>query len=183
MSSARLLACYACAHPSTDSILWTHRAVQHPSQSAAASPPVPETNSHIKPSTSAAGGNCPPDAALHQDDANCEEASPATASDLASGPASAGRHKVGPDSTWAVRQSAELEDLQAALDKQCFRRGRQASGAIAAAAAAPGAALDVDQADIASPQDLQDALGPKYDVLHAASADNALLCFAACSPH
>ena len=184
MSSARLLACYACAHPSTDSILWTHRAVQHPSQSAAASPPVPETNSHIKPSTSAAGGNCPPDTALHQDDASCEEASsPATASDSASGPASAGRHKVGADSTWAVRQSAELEDLQAALDKQCFRRGRQAVGAIAAAAAAPSAALDVDQADIAPPQDLQDALGPKYDVLHAASADDALLCFAACSPH
>lgn len=90
---------------------------------------------------------------------------------------------MGPDSTWAVRQSAELEDLQAALDKQCFRRGCQTAEAIAAAAAAPGAALDVDQADIASPQDLQDASGPKYDVLHAASADVALLCFAACSPH
>ena len=35
-------------------------------------------------------------------------------------------HNVGPESTWAVRQSAELEDLQAALNKQCFRRGRSA---------------------------------------------------------
>lgn len=93
---------------------------------------------------------------------------PATASDPACGPASPGRHKVGPDSTWAVRQSAELEDLQAALDKQCFRRGRQAVGALAAAAAAPGQVMDVaaaaaaDEEDIVPAQDLQDAPGPKY---------------------
>ena len=35
------------------------------------------------------------------------------------------RRRLGPDSTWAIRQSAELEGLQAALGKQCVRRGRQ----------------------------------------------------------
>ena len=35
------------------------------------------------------------------------------------------RRRLGPDSTWAIRQSAELEGLQAALGKQCFRRGTQ----------------------------------------------------------
>lgn len=34
------------------------------------------------------------------------------------------RHNLGPESTWAVRQSAELEELQAALDKQRPSRGR-----------------------------------------------------------
>lgn len=42
---------------------------------------------------------------------------------------SPGRHNVGPESTWAVRQSAELEDLQAALEKHCLGRKRQAPDA------------------------------------------------------
>ena len=165
-----------------------HRYVQHPSQSADASPSVPEPSPHIKPTTSAASGGCPPDTALHQDNANCEEVLSATASDLASAPASPGCHRVGLNSTWAVRQSAELEDLQAALDKQCFSRGRQTAGA-RAAAAAPGAAVDVaaaaaaNEEDIVPPQDLQDAVGPKYGDPHAASADDALLCFSVCNPH
>lgn len=81
---------------------------------------------------------------------------------------------MGPDSTWAVRQSAELEDMQAALDKQCFRRGRPAAGPSAASAAAvdiaAAAAADVEGA--VPPQDLQDAVGSKYGDLHAASLVN-----------
>jgi len=46
-------------------------------------------------------------------------------------------HNVGPESTWAVRQSAELEDLQAALNKQCFRRGRSAPEEAVASSSEP----------------------------------------------
>ena len=81
---------------------------------------------------------------------------------------------MGPASSWAVRQSAELEDLQAALDKQCFRRGRQAAGASAAAVNVAAAAAAGEEG-VAPPQDSQDAAGPKYGDLHAASADNAFL--------
>lgn len=163
-------------------ILWAHRSVQHPVNSADLPPVVRDTHLVVKPSTSATSGDSPPDPALHKYSGNRGAISPPTASDPAPDLTSPGRHKVGPDSTWAVRQSAELEDLQAALDKQCFRRGRQA------AAASPTAAVDTAAAaeeDVVPPQDLQDAPGPKYGDLGAGSVDNAvvvLCCLHALSP-
>ena len=59
------------------------------------------------------------------------------------------RHNVGPESTWAVRQSAELENLQGILNKQCFRRGQEISEA-GASCSEPGSASK-GQDDVAEP--------------------------------
>ena len=59
-------------------------------------------------------------------DTVCQDASPAAAAAAAASPGK--RHHVGPESTWAVRQSAELEGLQAALNRQSSRRGRRSAG-------------------------------------------------------
>jgi len=54
-------------------------------------------------------------------------------------------HNVGPESTWAVRQSAELEDLQAALNKQCFRRAQPTpEAAVASSSESVGASRELD---------------------------------------
>lgn len=168
------------------SILWGRRSVQHPVHSADSPPPVHNTHLVIKASPSATASDSPPDPALRQDCGHCEAIPPVTAPDSAPDPASPGRHKVGPDSTWAVRQSAELEDLQAALDKQYFRRGRQAGGPPSGGppAGPPAAAVHTAAAaeeDLSPPQDVQDAPGPKYGEPGCdSSADNAVLCFAVC---
>ena len=145
-----------------DDISCVCRSVQRPVQSIDSLLPAPVLNAPApKPSSSATSGNCPPDTTLHQDSADSEAVSPATASDSTPTLLSPARHNVGPESTWAVRQSAELEDLQAALEKQCLRRGRQAAGMPAAPAAA-AAAVTAAEVDSVPPQELQDPPGPKY---------------------
>jgi len=77
-------------------------------------------------------------------DAPLQAASPTTATP--------GRHhNVGPESTWAVRQSAELEDLQAALSKQCFRRGRPT----------PEAAVASSSESVSASRELDDSAEPR----------------------
>lgn len=170
--------CHADAPDSISSISWLYRSVQHAVQSTDALPltPAPNTHSLIQPSTSAGTGNCAPDAVLHQDNGEPDSGAPSPAVDGSSPPifASApGRHNLGPESTWAVRQSAELEDLQAALDQQCFRRGRPAAE-VPAAAADTAAAASAAEGDSMSPPDLQDPAESKYVDLDAAGA--GLLC-------
>lgn len=88
------------------------------SKSADTSPAVPTVGAAGVAPSCLPGNQLQPEPALDSaPDAPLQAASPTAAMP--------GRHhNVGPESTWAVRQSAELEDLQAALNKQCFRRGR-----------------------------------------------------------
>lgn len=163
--SPPLQTCCTDAHGRV-SISWLYRSVQRAVQSGDAPNPTPAPNAHapIKPSSSAPIGKCLPDTALHLDaeEPDSEALSPATPADSVPVPASPGRHNVGLDSTWAVRQSAELEDLQAALEQQCFRRGRPVAAMPATAAAtAASAAASAADVDSENPQEVQDPAGPK----------------------
>lgn len=106
--------------------LITCRSVLQPVQTAALAPPRTATTTTKSPDagSSPAGGGADSAEALSHSSEQLDPLSDAAnldTSPIAASPAR--RHNVGPESTWAVRQSAELEDLQAALDKQSFRRG------------------------------------------------------------
>lgn len=106
-------------------LLPAHRSVLHPLQA---------TEKILLPTENATAISKPADAVCDpvevisqghssSTDTVCQDAS------LAAAAASPGkRHNVGPESTWAVRQSAELEGLQAALNRQSSRRGRRSAG-------------------------------------------------------
>lgn len=129
-----------------------HRSVQKPlqvaepgpvstaaSKSADTSPAVPAA------SAAAVDPACIPDTQLQPEPAfHSAPGAPLQAASPTAG--MPGRHHdVGPESIWAVRQSAELEDLQAALNKQCFRRGRSApKEAVASSSESVGASLELD---------------------------------------
>lgn len=154
------------------SILWLFRSFQHAVQGTDAPPPIPAPSTHspIQPSSGAATGNQTLNAVQHQNNGEPDSEALSPAVDDSSPPvlaSSPGRHNVGPESTWAVRQSAELEDLQGALDRHCFKRGRPAADLPAASAVETALAAEGDSM---SPQDLQDPAEPKYVDLDAAGA-------------
>ncbi|KAL3138835.1 hypothetical protein ABBQ32_005668 [Trebouxia sp. C0010 RCD-2024] len=140
-----------------------HRSFQHAVQGTDAPPPIPAPSTHspIQPSSGAATGNQTLNAVQHQNNGEPDSEALSPAVDDSSPPvlaSSPGRHNVGPESTWAVRQSAELEDLQGALDRHCFKRGRPAADLPAASAVETALAAEGDSM---SPQDLQDPAEPK----------------------
>ncbi len=98
----------------------TNLAVPAASQSADTNLTVPAASAAAVVSSCPPGNQLQPEPAIDSaSDAPLQAASPTAAMP--------GRHhNVGPESTWAVRQSAELEDLQAALNRQGFRRGQPA---------------------------------------------------------
>ncbi|DBA72156.1 TPA: hypothetical protein ACH3X2_010875 [Trebouxia sp. C0005] len=109
------------------------------SESADTSLAVPTASAAAVDPSCLPGNRLQPASALDSaPDASLQAASPAAVV--------AGRHhNVGPESTWAVRQSAELEDLQAALNKQCFRRGRSTpEAAIASSSESVSASRELD---------------------------------------
>ena len=135
-----------------------HRSVQQPlqlaepgavstaaSKSADTSPTVPAASAVAVDPSCLPGSQLQPAPALD----SAPDAPLQAASSTAAMP---GRHhKVGPESTWAVRQSAELEDLQAALDKHCFRRGRSA----------PEAAVACSSESVSASRELDDDAEPR----------------------
>ncbi len=143
----------AClSHGRSEVTVPSHRSVQKPlqvaepgpvstaaSKSADTSLAVPAASSAAVDSSCLPGNQLEPASALDSaPDAPLQAASPTAAMP--------GRHhNVGPESTWAVRQSAELEDLQAALNKQCFRRGRSTpEAAVASSSESVSASRELD---------------------------------------
>ena len=131
-------------HASSYAVLPTCRSVLKPPQLAETNPP--ESPAASKPtvvSSVAPASPAPGDPISQACSPSQADQSPEVAADgLQPSPSAASpgrRHNVGPESTWAVRQSAELENLQVILNKQCFRRGQQGSEA-GASCSEPGSA-------------------------------------------